>query len=169
LLSVGRGPVLGARWTRYPTADRCSNAAGRSGPTGGGLSHRSPRPSCRADPPDPPRHDDASANGATCCLSRTPIGDRSPILCGHQLTGVGRFPNLAGGPAGPATRETLPVKRAGRGAVRKWSGRRSCDSVAGVRVCVSLATRGQTDERPRSQGLLGRALGTLPTSGQRAP
>ena len=28
-----------------------------------------------------------------------------PILCGHPLTGVGRFPNLAGGPAGPATRD----------------------------------------------------------------
>ena len=24
------------------------------------------------------------------------------ILCGHPLTGVGRFPNLAGCPAGPA-------------------------------------------------------------------
>src|ERR1035437_6109785 len=29
----------------------------------------------------------------------------APILCGHPLTGVGRFPNLAGGPAGPATRD----------------------------------------------------------------
>jgi hypothetical protein len=29
------------------------------------------------------------------------------ILCGHPLTGVGRFPNLAGGPAGPTTRETF--------------------------------------------------------------
>jgi len=29
------------------------------------------------------------------------------ILCGHPLTGVGRFPSLAGGPAGPAMRETL--------------------------------------------------------------
>ena len=40
--------------------------------------------------------------------SHLPIGDRSLILCGHPLTGVGRFPNLAGGPAGPATRD-LPL------------------------------------------------------------
>src|ERR1035437_5930683 len=32
---------------------------------------------------------------------------RSTLLCGHPLTGVGRFPNPAGGPVGPATRETL--------------------------------------------------------------
>jgi hypothetical protein len=38
----------------------------------------------------------------------TEPGVRRTILCGHPLTGgVGRFPNLAGGPAGPATRETL--------------------------------------------------------------
>jgi hypothetical protein len=36
-----------------------------------------------------------------------PIGHRSAILCGHPLTGVGRFPNLAGGPAGTATCATL--------------------------------------------------------------
>ena len=29
--------------------------------------------------------------------------DQSGILCGHPLTGVGRFPNLAGCPAGPAS------------------------------------------------------------------
>src|ERR1019366_1144087 len=32
---------------------------------------------------------------------------RRRILCGHPWTGVGRFPNLAGGPAGRVTRETL--------------------------------------------------------------
>jgi len=31
---------------------------------------------------------------------------RKPILSDTPLTGVGRFPNLAGCPAGPATAET---------------------------------------------------------------
>src|SRR5664280_1895423 len=40
--------------------------------------------------------------------ARDETDPRKRILGGHPLTGVGRFPNLAGGPAGPAARD-LPL------------------------------------------------------------
>jgi len=51
--------------------------------------------------------DRPTASGALADAHRRLRPSRCWILCGHPLTGVGRFPNLAGGPAGPATRETL--------------------------------------------------------------
>jgi len=42
--------------------------------------------------------------------SRCPLVYRSRILCGHPLTGgVDRFPNLAGGPAGPVSARPCTV------------------------------------------------------------
>jgi hypothetical protein len=48
-----------------------------------------------------------SRQNALVCRDGCAFLVRRPILCGHPLTGVGRFPNLAGGPAGPATHEAL--------------------------------------------------------------
>jgi hypothetical protein len=45
------------------------------------------------------------------CSRRGTVAHRLPIACGHPLTGVSRFPTLAGGPADPATRETIACCR----------------------------------------------------------
>jgi len=90
---------------RVPHAFEVLMAPGRTHPPGPGrmLPRQSPD-RCRTSPPPPqpgPGPPPAPGQG------RPPPQMHTGVLCGHPTTGVGRFPNLAGGAAGPATRETL--------------------------------------------------------------
>ena len=88
-------------WANSPTT---MNPAQAPPPGGGCVRPNAPKGNDEAN--QDPRGRDPGEARDSYAQDLAGVADRK-TLSGHPLTGVGRFPNLAGGPAGPATRETL--------------------------------------------------------------
>jgi hypothetical protein len=96
----------------------------------------------------------ATARGPSRCalVTQGRIGVRSAILCGHPLTGVGRFPNLAGGSAGlPSARPSSVADVHNHALTQPNQNYRIWLRSALWTTCVippHIAHRGQASQRP---------------------